>query len=67
MSKYNVFVAAFPNDSLIEETLTKLLSLYTGNSEEGIYCSVIENVEMVAIPADLGYYIANGFKEDKNV
>ena len=65
MSKYNVFVAAFPNDSLIEETLTKLLSLYTGNSEEGIYCSAIENVEMINVPADLGYYIVNGFKEEK--
>ena len=67
MSKYNVFVAAYPNDSLIEETLTKLLSIYKGNSKEGIYCSVIENVEMTNIPADLGYYITNGFKEDENV
>jgi hypothetical protein len=65
MSKYNVFVAAYPNDSLIEETLTKLLSIYEGNSKEGIYCSVIENVEMISIPADLGYYITNGFKEEK--
>ena len=63
MSKYNVYIVAYPSDCFLEEILDETLMNY--NTDNGIYVATIEDVEMNNVSKNLTNYLKNGFKEEE--
>lgn len=63
MSKYNVYIVAYPSDCSLEEKLDEMLMNY--ETDNTVYVATIEDVEMNNVSENLKNYLENGFKEEE--
>ena len=63
MSKYNIYIVAYPSDCLLEEKLDETLMNYETDTE--VYVATIEDIEMNNVSENLKNYLKNGFKEEE--
>ena len=63
MSKYNIYIVAYPTNCSLEEKLDEMLINYDIDNE--VYVATIEDVEMNNVSENLTNYLKNGFKEEE--
>jgi low affinity Fe/Cu permease len=63
MSKYNVYIVAYPSDCSLEEKIDEMLM--NDDTDAEVYVATIENIEMNNVSENLTNYLKNGFKEEE--
>lgn len=63
MSKYNVYIVAYPSDCSLEEKIDEML--INDDTDAEVYVATIENIEMNNVSENLTNYLKNGFKEEE--